>query len=102
MELAISTQLAASGLDIVSAHGLERLGDTDPNHLERATRMRRVLCTYDTDFLILASQGRDHAGIIFAHQQKASIGGWVREIRALHGRLSAEEVVNQVIYLSMR
>lgn len=102
VELGVSIQLAAGGLDVVSAHSLAGLGDTDSNHLERATQMGRVLCTYDTDFLILASQGIEHAGIIFAHQQKSSISGWVREIRALHGRLSAEEVVQQVIYLSMR
>jgi hypothetical protein len=102
VELVVSTQLAAGGFDAVSAHSLEKLGDTDKNHLQRATEMGRVLCTYDTDFLILASQNTNHAGIIFAHQQKASIGGWVREIRALYGRLTAEEVAGQVIYLSMR
>jgi len=100
VELAVSVQLAASGLDVVSAHSLGKLGDKDPQHLTRATQMGRVLCTYDTDFLILASNGVEHAGIIFAPEQKASIGGWVREIRALHARLSAEDVINQVIFLS--
>jgi hypothetical protein len=42
----------------------------------------------------------EHAGIIFAQQQKATIGGWVREIRALHARLHAEDVVGQVVFLS--
>ena len=102
VELAVSVQLAASGLDVVSAHSLEKLGDADKNHLQRATEMGRVLCTYDSDFLVLATEGAEHAGIIFAPQQKASIGGWVREIRALHARLSAEEIVGQVVYLSMR
>jgi predicted nuclease of predicted toxin-antitoxin system len=102
VELAVSEQLQAGGLDVVSAHSLEHLGDDDRNHLERATEMGRALCTYDTDFLRLASQGVEHSGVIFAALQKASIGGWVREIRALHMRLSAEEVVDQVIYLSMR
>ena len=68
--------------------------------LERATAMGRVLCTYDSDFLRLAHEGAEHAGIIFAHQQKGSIGGWVREIRALHAQLSAEGIAGQVIFLS--
>ncbi len=102
VELAVSIQLSAGGLDAVSAHSLEKLGDVDVNHLQRATEMGRALCTYDTDFLVLASQGIEHAGIIFARQEKASIGGWVRELRALHGRLSAEEVAGQIIFLSMR
>jgi hypothetical protein len=42
--------------------------------------MGRVLCTYDADFLRLAQTQPEHAGIIYAQQQKASVGGWVREI----------------------
>jgi hypothetical protein len=61
-----------------------------------------VLCTYDTDFLALARQGIEHAGIVFAPQRKATIGGWVREIRALHGRLSAEALRGQVVFLSSK
>jgi len=102
IELAVSEQLAAGGIDVVSAHSLEKLGDDDRNHLERATAMGRVLCTYDRDFLQLAYTGASHAGIVFAPQRKASIGGWIREIRALHGRMRAEDMVGQVIYLSMR
>jgi hypothetical protein len=60
-----------------------------------------VFCAPDAaDLLRLASEGVKHAGIIFAQQQKATIGGWVREIRALHARLRAEDVVGQVIFLS--
>lgn len=102
VELAVSEQLAAGGLEVVSAHSLEALGDSDPTHLHRATEMGYVLCTYDNDFLRLIQEVTEHAGIVFAHQQKASIGGWVREIRALHARMEAEDVAGQVIFLSMR
>jgi hypothetical protein len=102
VELAVSEQLAAGGLDVVSAHSLDLLGDEDRNHLERATAMGRVLCTYDADFLRLAGEGMEHAGIIYAQQQKASIGGWVREIRAIYARLQAEDIAGQVVFLSMR
>lgn len=102
VELAVSVQLAAHGFDAVSAHSLEKLGDSDEFHLRRATEMGRVLCTYDADFLVLAMSGAEHAGIIFAQQQKASIGGWVREIRALTARLDAKELQGQVVYLTMR
>jgi predicted nuclease of predicted toxin-antitoxin system len=102
IELAVSEQLVASGLDVVSAHSLEKLGDDDRNHLERASAMGRILCTYDNDFLRLAHTGIEHAGIVFASMKKASIGGWVREIRAIHSRLSAEDIAGQVIFVSMR
>lgn len=57
VELAVSEQLEIAGIDVVSAHSLAVLGDSDSNHLKRATEMGRVLCTYDTDFLIMASEG---------------------------------------------
>ena len=92
VELAVSEQLATAGLDVVSAHSLDALGDTDENPLQRATAMGRVLCTYDNDFLVLAKEFTAHAGIIFAQQQKASTGGWVREVRMQHGTRSAEDM----------
>jgi len=67
-----------------------------------AREMDRVLCTYDADFLRPAAEGLEHAGIIFAQQRKASIGGWVKELRALHARLQPEEIQNQMVYLSLR
>lgn len=101
VELAVSKQLAAGGLDVVSAHSLETLGDQDQSHLQRATTMGRVLCTYDADFLRLSKSILDHAGIIYAKQQKGSIGAWVRELRAIHARITAEDAQNQVIFLSL-
>jgi len=102
VELAVSSQLAAAGLDVVSAHSLDQLGDSDPNHLARATEMGRVLCTYDQDFLRLAAEGASHSGIIFAPQQKASIGGWVREIKAIHAQMQAEDIQGHIVFLSIR
>ncbi|MBZ0318395.1 MAG: DUF5615 family PIN-like protein [Anaerolineae bacterium] len=102
VELAVSEQLAAGKIDVVSAHSLEKLGDEDINHLQRATELGRVLCTYDSDFLILAAEGVEHAGIVYAQQQKTSIGDWVRGIRVLHTRMTAEESQGQVIFLSLK
>ena len=74
-----------------------------PRHYTmQATQLGRVLCTYDTDFLSLVGQFPNHAGVVFAYRQKATIGGWVRGIRTLHGRLTAEEIVGQVICLPTR
>ena len=64
--------------------------------------MGRVLCTYDQDFLRMAAEGIEHSGIIFARQQKVTIGGWVREIKAIHAQIQAEDIVNQVVFLSLR
>jgi hypothetical protein len=102
VDLAVSEQLALAGLDIVSAHSLDRLGATDPDHLRRATEMGRVLCTCDADFVGLAQQGLEHAGIVFGHKQRVTIGDWVRYIRRLHATRSAEEVSGLVFYVERR
>jgi len=59
-----------------------------------------MLCTHDQDFLRLAAEGVEHAGIAFSPQIRVSIGGWVRELRALHTRFDAEQVKNRVFFLS--
>ena len=102
VELAVSQQLERAGIDVVSAHSLDLLGETDDNHLERATALERVLCTYDQDFLRLAAEGAYHYGIIFARQQTASIGGWVREIKLIHAEKEADDLIEQVLYLAMK
>ena len=99
---AVAEQLRLNGIDAISVHDLEQLGDADLNHLQRATSMGRVLCTHDQGFLRLAAEGNEHAGIAFASQYQATIGGWVRELRSLHARLTAGEIVGQVVYLAMK
>ena len=46
----ITEQLKLRGIDAVCVRDLETLGDSDKNHLERATRLGRVLVTSDVDF----------------------------------------------------
>ncbi len=102
VEVDVSLQLKASGLDCVSAHSLRVLGDTDINHLERASADQRVLCTYDQDFLRLSIQTTEHAGIIFAAKKKATIGDWVRKLRSIAALKMPEDLRGQVIFLPTR
>jgi hypothetical protein len=100
--IAVAEQLVQHGLDAVSARSLDQLSDSDSNHLQRATEMERIFCTSDEDFLKMAAECTHHTGIAFGHQYQATIGGWVIALRALHARMSAEEVVDQVIYLAVK
>lgn len=95
----VARQLRLSGIDAVSARDAGMLGRDDPNHLRRATEMGRVLCTHDQDFLRLAAEGAEHAGIAFMPQSRASIGAWVRGLRALHVRYETGQVENRVLFL---
>jgi hypothetical protein len=87
----VGRQLRSSGIDAVTAPDLGSLGAGDRDHLERATAQARILCTHDQDFLRLAAEGTEHAGIAFSPQTRVSIGGWVRELRALRIRFDAEQ-----------
>jgi len=76
----IAEQLKLRGIDAVSVRDLGRLGESDESHLERATRLGRVLVTSDVDFLRLAAEGIDHAGIVFGVQADHSLGDWVKKL----------------------
>ncbi len=95
----VAVQLRRRGVDSISVHELGLTGDTDVNHLKRATEMQRALVTADTDFLIMASQGVQHAGIIFGIQEQLAIGDWVNRLEMIAAVYSAEDMINHVEYL---
>src|SRR5436190_19037989 len=98
----IAEQLKRHGIDVVTVRDVGKFGDDDKNHLERATKMGRVLCTQDTDFLRLNAEGFSHSGIAFGKQYLSGISGWVKALRKLHDTKSAEEVIGQVEFLSVK
>ncbi len=91
----IVTQLSMRGIDIIRGP----LRADDLVHLERATEMGRVVCAEDDDFLKLAAQGKEHAGIIKSVNDKHSIGDWVRFISFVHTLSTADEMWNNVTYV---
>lgn len=95
----IAEQLQRRGIDVVAVRDLDLLGDSDDNHLQRATEMGRVLVTSDTDFLIMAADGAQHAGIVFGVQQNLSIGDWVNRLEMLVAVYDPADMVNHVEYL---
>lgn len=99
---AVAEQLVRHGIDAVSVKNLAALGDSDINHLRRATEMGRMLCTYDADFIRIAAQELNLSGIAFAQQYQTNVGSWVKALRALHARMTAEEAVGQVVFLSLK
>lgn len=94
----VAQQLRARGINAVAVRDLASLGDTDEHHLIRATDMNRVLVTCDQDFLMLAANGAEHAGIIFGTHQH-NIGVWVRELELVCAVVSAEEMRNKVEFI---
>ena len=100
VQVAIAKQLRRHGIDAETARDLEKLGDDDPNHLQRATVQNRVLVTYDDDYIKLARQGAEHAGIVFVPNRYRRIGIFVKELRKFHVIYRKPEIRNLVWYLS--
>ena len=73
--------------------------------LERATELGRVLFTHDDDFLAIAArwknEGREHAGIIYVHQLRLSIGEMIDNLEYVALAHSPEELHNQVLFLPL-
>src|SRR5690242_2765624 len=102
MNSEIAVQLTRLGIDVVTVRDLQLLGDSDLNHLKRATEMGYVLCTHDSDFLRMHNEDDNHAGIAFGQHYGSTIGGWVKALRKLHDTKSAEEMIGQVEFLSVK
>jgi hypothetical protein len=95
----ISEQLKLRGIDAVCARDLRTLGDSDESHLARATKLGRVLVTSDVDFLRLASDGTNHAGIVFGVQLDHALGDWVKKLELICFVYTSTEFENHIEYL---
>lgn len=97
--------LRARGVDVITAREAGLIEQKDEVHLEYATRQGRALLSFNVgDFHRLHTsflrEGKSHAGIILARQQRYSVGEQMRRLLKLIAAKSAEEMSNQVEYLS--
>ena len=99
----ITEGLRARGVDVLTAYqdGSERL--SDPDLLDRAAQLARVLFSYDYDLLIEAArrqkEGVFFQGLIYAHQMHISIGACIRDLEMIAGVCDIQDFVNQVEFL---
>ncbi len=100
MNVEIARQLNRLGIDTISVQTLETQGEDDPMQLRIATELGRVLCTMDSDYVDLAADGAQHAGIVFIPSEHSEIGVVVRYLDLMARVYTAEEARNQVEYLA--
>lgn len=105
MRNAFVTALRAAGLDVVTVGDVKRFGYSDADQLTWASQQGRVFYTFNVkDFSLLhtkaLAQGVSHAGIVVVPRQGYAIGEQLRGLCNLASRCSAEDVANQLIYLS--
>lgn len=102
---AITVGLRLRGVDVVTAHedGADEFGD--PELLDRAQELKRVLFTQDDDLLSEAVRRQREDvpfnGLIYAHQLQVSIGACVRDLELIAQAGEPEDLVNQIQFLPL-
>ncbi|MDJ0734250.1 MAG: DUF5615 family PIN-like protein [Nostocaceae cyanobacterium] len=96
--------LRARGVDVITVGEVETISSSDNEQLILATKLQRVLYTFNVgDFCRLHSvyieEKLSHAGIIISLQDY-SIGEQMRRVLKLMTTKSAEEMINQLVFLS--
>jgi len=103
---AITRALSAANVNVITAQEDGCSQTLDPELLDRAGALGRVLFTRDDDLLAEATRRQrsviPFAGVIFAHQMRVNIGQCVHDLHLLAECLSFVEMSNQVIHLPLR
>lgn len=102
---AVTNGLRLRGIDILTVQEDQRIGFPDPQILDRATELQRVLFTQDDDFLAEANRRQieemDFRGVIYAHKLRVSVGDCIRDLEIIAIAANPEELANRVQYLPL-
>ena len=99
MPEAAAIQLANRGIDVMTTQKAKRCGTGDLDQLRFATRLGRVICSQDKDFLELAKVETVHSGIAFIGFKSREIGALVNGLRELHRNETTGSMENRLVYI---
>ncbi len=105
MRISLVFALRARNVDVQTATEAGMINREDHDHLTVASDAGRALYTFNVaDYCVLhrfwTSQGREHAGIIVAPQQRYGTGEELRRLMRLIGSLSGADMRNHIEFLS--
>ena len=96
----ITLGLRSRDVDVMTVQEDGMASASDPDVLDRATALRRVLFTNDEDFVIEAASrqrnGTEFYGIIFAHPMDVTIGTCIADLELIAKLSEPEELLNQL------
>jgi predicted nuclease of predicted toxin-antitoxin system len=98
VHVAVANSLKRRGVDAISARDAGNLGLSDEEQFRYAIKNNFVIVTHDADFLSLAID-YEHRGIVFVHQQKYSIGDFVRRLKLLWDVTDQKDMKDHVEFL---
>lgn len=95
-----------ANIDVLTTADVNRLSFTDEEQLMWAAEQSRVIYSFNVgDFCRLhgsfIERQINHAGIILLQQQRYSIGEQLRGILRLINTKSAEDMINQLVFLGL-
>jgi hypothetical protein len=101
----ITLELRLRGVDILTSQEDLTARLPDPDLLDRATALQRVLVTFDDDLLKEAKRRQVNsiafAGVIYARLLHISIGDAVRDLEIIAKAAEIEDMANRVEYLPL-
>jgi hypothetical protein len=102
---AITLELRSRGVDVITSQEDNTARLLDPDLLDRATALQRVLVTFDDDLLKEAKRRQVHgiafAGVIYARLLHISIGEAVHDLEIIAKAAEVEDMLNHVEYLPL-
>ncbi|MCI0555409.1 MAG: DUF5615 family PIN-like protein [Anaerolineae bacterium] len=102
---AIMNGLRTRGADVVTAHEDGADEFSDPQLLDRATELKRILFTMDDDLISEAAKriqaGVTFYGVIYAHQLHVSIGICINDLEVITKAGEVEDMMNQIQFLPL-
>jgi hypothetical protein len=100
---AITAGLRLRQVDVLSAAEDDAAELSDPDLLDRAFALGRVLFSQDEDLLVEAARrqtkGISFGGVIYAHQVRVSIGTCIRHLELIASVAEPSELLDHVIFL---
>ncbi len=95
----IAHALRRHGIDVTTTVEAGLRTQSDAAHIAFAQREGRVIVSHDDDFLRLASQYREHAGIAYCRNMTRSVSDIINSLILIYEVLTPEEMVGHVEYL---
>lgn len=106
VRLEVTRALVLRSVDVLTAQedGAARM--TDPQLLDRASALGRVLFTQDEDFLREATrrqnEGEPFLGVIYAHQRNITVGECINDLELIAKVMELDEFASRVLYLPLQ
>ncbi len=102
---AITAGLRMRGVDVITAQEDGYRRALDPELLDRATALGRVLFSQDEDLLVEGqfrlTQSIPFAGVIYAHQLRITIGQCVRDLELIAQVYDPADMANRIEFLPL-